>query len=179
MTMTLIETKVLGTAAASIEFTSIPQDGTDLVFLLSLRGSNSATRLGVTITVNSNTGSIYTYRELDGADGGVSSYGVTGTPAQTPTMQISSNTSTSNTFSNNILYFTNYAGSTAKSFSMDDAGENNSTTAYIMGIAAGLVNLTAAITSVAFGAQGHNFAIGSTISLYKITRGTSNGVVVS
>jgi len=41
MTMQLIETKTLLSAAASIEFTSIPQDGTDLLLLVSTRADGA------------------------------------------------------------------------------------------------------------------------------------------
>jgi hypothetical protein len=87
------------------------------------------------------------------------------------------NAVTANTFGNIQIYFPNYAGSTNKSYSVDSVTENNETVAY-QTILAGLWSNTAAITTATFTAESGNFAIGSTISLYKITKG-SDGIVTT
>ena len=172
MTMTLIETKTLGTAAASITFTSIPQDGTDLVISTSARSSNTDTE--VLMTFNSQTTN-RSERGLQGTGSSVISF--TSTVLRAGLANRSNQTA--NTFGNSICYIPNYSGATAKSVSVDGVAENNATAADLQ-IVAGLWNNTAAITSIQLTIQGSgNFTIGSTVSLYKITKGSSGGVVVS
>ena len=173
MTMQLIETKTLGTAAASIEFTSIPQDGTDLLILTSLRNTTAS------------TGWADAFIRPNGATTNLSSrvlYGTgSGTGSLTDTQiyhQAVNGSATANTFSNSVIYIPNYAGSTAKSISVDTVTEQNATNA-LQAITAGLWNSTAAITSLTIVPTANNFDVGSTISLYKITKGSSGGVVVS
>ena len=175
MTMTLIETKTLGTAAASIEFTSIPQDATDLVAVMSLRATstNSTYRTyGLLLSLNSSTTG-FTARALDGDGSTRSSFSETRFMARMPDAAV-----TANTFGNIQIYFPNYAGSTNKSYSVDSVTENNATVAY-QTILAGLWSNTAAITTATFTVETGNLAVGSSISLYKITKGSSGGVVVS
>ena len=169
MSFTLIETKTLASAAASIEFTEIPQDGTDLVAVISAR--NSTTQSVGLISFNGNTTG-RTFRYLLGSGTGASSgdysgYGFTTAPSSY----------TANTFSNSKVYIPNYTGSAHKSYSLDDVTENNATSAFML-IGAGLWSNTSAITSVTFTALSGNLVAGSTISLYKITKGSS-GVIVS
>jgi hypothetical protein len=173
MTMTLIETKTLGSAAASIAFTSIPQDGTDLVFLASARSAVAATNDIVLVSFNSST-SNFSGIFLDGSGSGTS----TGSFARIGG-NANGNTSTANTFSNFSLYAPNYSGSSNKSYSVEYVSENNATAAFQL-IFAGLWSNTSAISSVTFTTNSaSNFAVGSTVSLYKITKGSSGGVVVS
>jgi hypothetical protein len=173
--MKLIESKTLGTAAASIEFTSIPQDATDLVLLISGRvatGGDDSTK----ITFNANASS-YTSRWLTGNGSAASSGSEAGGVAGYANLV--SSAATSNTFSNGTIYIPNYTGSTNKSYSGDAVGENNGTTAY-QSIVAGLWSNTAAITSIKIEAYfGANLVAGSTISLYKITKGTDGIVTTS
>jgi hypothetical protein len=171
MTMTLIETKTLGATANAIEFTSIPQDGTDLLVLYSVRTTNSGTT-GVYISFNGSTSS-FSSRYLDGNGASVS----TGTLARYAGNAVDAS-ATSNTFANIATMIPNYTGSTNKSYSTDSVTENNGTTAY-QDLVAGLWSNTAAITSLAIASSPGDLVAGSTISLYKITKGSSGGVVVS
>jgi hypothetical protein len=179
MTMTLIETKTLGTAAAAIEFTSIPQDGTDLVVLYSTRSAVDnvyITWTGFNVTANGiNTG--YSGRMLEA--NGSSVYSQTNNDATKWDYAASPDSATTaNTFSNGQIYIPNYAGSSNKSYSMDRVTENNATQSSQL-IYAGLLSNTAAITSLTFTGGEGNFAAGSTISLYKITKGSIPGITVS
>ena len=175
--MKLIESKTLATAAASIEFTSIPQDGTDLVLVISSRrdGTGSNARADLRVTINGlSTG--YSGRELRGFD----SSSVGSTTSSSPywdMLRMPDNTATANTFGNSVLYFPNYTLSTAKSVSMEGVSENNSSSAYYMSIAAGLQSNTSAITSIAF-TNGNTLVAGTSASLYKITKG-SDGIVTT
>jgi hypothetical protein len=178
MTMSLIETKTLGTAAASIEFTSIPQDGTDLVLLFSHRSSGSGNGFQVALRFNGST-SNYSRRIL--FDDGSTVYSASGSSETLVRFSFSQHSgTTANTFGNAAVYIPNYTGSTAKSFSSDSVNETNATNIFSRAIYAGLWNDTAAITSITILEQDSvNFAIGTTASLYKITKGSSGGVTVS
>lgn len=173
MTFQLIETKTLGTSAAQIEFTSIPQTFTDLLIVASLRGT---------------TALAYTLTELrfNGSTSGNSSRGLEGNGATSYSYNNSTYiyagaangaTTTSNTFSSHSFYVPNYAGSTNKSVSIDTGSENNATTAYAS-IQAALWSNNSAITSFTI-LTNDLFVSGSTISLYGITKGSDGTTVVS
>jgi hypothetical protein len=172
--MKLIESKTLGTASASIEFTSIPQDGTDLVVLVSSRSDGAFTSSELDISFNGST-SNFTARYLYGSGSGS---GASATDTTLVGVSTGAN-ATSNTFGNARIYIPNYAGSTNKSISTDSVGENNATSAF-QAIAATLWSQTAAITSLTLrlDSGARNFVAGSTASLYKITKG-SDGIVTT
>lgn len=170
MTLQLIETKTLGTTAASIEFTSIPQDATDLLILTSLR-DNGGVGQATNISFNGSTSDFsgrYLYGSGSSASSGVLARYVGSTRSD----------NTANTFNSTSIYIPNYSGSTHKSFSVDNVTENNATAAD-QNIIAGLWSNTAAITSLAISPNANSWVAGSTISLYKITKGTDGIVVVS
>jgi hypothetical protein len=172
--MKLIESKTLGTAAASIEFTSIPQDGTDLYILASVRSLETLVgNSGLEIRPNGSTAN-GSGRWLYGDGSSAASL----TVSRVDGGFINSTGHTSNTFSNTAIYVPNYAGATNKSFSSDSVQETNATVNY-GGIVASLWSNTAAITSLDFRCiSATNFVAGSTISLYKITKG-SDGIVTT
>jgi hypothetical protein len=167
--MKLIESKTLATAAAAIEFTSIPQDGTDLLLVASIRAVDE--QLVSVFNLNGSTTG-FTSRYLMGDGAAVQSSTFTRFWAAIPY-----NLFTSNTFGNAQMYIPNYAGATNKSVSADSVSENNATTANQQ-ISAHLWANTAAITSISISANAGNLAVGSTISLYKITKG-SDGIVTT
>ena len=168
MSMTLVQTYEVGSGgAASIEFTGIPQDGTDLLVLVSGRATNSGGD-GVYLRVNSNSSSIYSGRYLRGVGDSTASFSLT---SQTSLLMggLAGTATTANTFNNTAIYLPNYAGSTNKSASSDAVTENNATAA-VQYLVAGLAATTSAITSVQLLAGSTNYAEGSTASLYKITK---------
>ena len=172
--MQLIESKTLGSAQASIEFTNIPNTYTDLYLLCSLR-SDSVNTAAVKIFPNSSSSNLSS-RIL---------YGSGSSAASTSTSSdyviiggTNPNVSTANTFSNMFVYFPNYTSSSAKSFSIDAVSENNATEAY-QGIAAALKNETTAITSIQIYANSGNLAQYSSASLYGITKGSDGTTTVS
>jgi hypothetical protein len=176
--MKLIESKTLATAAASIEFTSIPQDGTDLVALMSIRVDAADTSRDMIVQFNGDTGNNYSFRRLVGTGSSASSSSGSGAGDLFIVGSHSANSATSNTFGNGSVYIPNYTGSTAKSASSDTVSENNATAAQ-QTISATLWSGTAAITSVLFKPYfSANLMVGSTISLYKITKG-SDGIVTT
>jgi hypothetical protein len=173
MSMKLIATTTLSSAAPSIEFTSIPQDGTDLVIQASLRTTQADFVTSVTIRFNGST-TDYSNRALLGADGSIFSANYA-TTRQINTANGAS--STSNTFSTHGVYIPNYTGSTNKSFSAEGATEQNGGY-YETSIQANLWSNTAAITSLSLHSASGNFVAGSIVSLYKIAKG-SDGIVTT
>jgi hypothetical protein len=175
MSMTLIQTKTLGSAATTIEFTSIPQTFTDLFLFYSLRdtGTNGSERVHETaLSLNTLTSS-FSSRVLAGDS--TTAFSFSSTPRFSGWHPDAG--STANTFGNSILHLPNYTGSTNKSYSIDQAAENEGKT--YTSIIAGLWSNTAAITGLTITTLGTNLAIGSTASLYGILKGSSGGVVVS
>ena len=174
--MKLIETKTLTVAAASIEFTSIPQDGTDLLMLCSLRMTRATIGGTTNIKINGSTAN-FSRRRLVGNGSTASS---SSSSDNVGIFFTDGANQTANTFGNHAIYFPNYAGSTNKSFSVDSVDENNATESYQV-LTAGLWSNTAAITSIALydNEVSGTWAAGSTISLYKITKGSDGIVTVS
>jgi hypothetical protein len=175
--MKLIETKTLGTAAASINFTSIPQTFTDFLVLGSLRANNDpdgGAYGSASFSINGSTANI-TNRFLVG-NGSILFTG-SGSAINITT---TGSANTANTFGNFSLYITNYSGSVTKLISLDNVTETNATNGAYPGMQSGLFNSTSAITSIGFTAlgSGANFLANSTISLYGITKG-SDGIVTT
>jgi len=174
MTMELIQTTTLGTAAASIDFTSLPQDATDLMLFISARttANDGVVWYDVKIEFNNNTSNL-SARVAYGTGSAVATI----LDATSILLRVNSNLSTASTFGNASIYVPNYAGSIQKSVSIDSVTENNSTAAF-QAITAGLWANTAAITSVKATALTGNLDAGTTISVYKITKG-SDGIVTT
>jgi hypothetical protein len=172
--MTLIETKTLGADAASIEFTSIPQDGTDLVLYVSLRTNRASAVADEGIVDFNGLTTNQTHRTLYGEGSSASSFA----ESRMYIYGLPSTDATGNTFGNVSIHIPNYSGATNKSSSVDAVTENNATTA-IQGLQAFLWSSTAAITSITISPRiGSQLVAGSTISLYKITKG-SDGIVTT
>ena len=164
MTMTLVETITLTSSAASIEFTSIPQDGTDLVLLVSLRNSAGNSIHYLELNGDTTSGN-YVSRMLTGNGANVYSYTLNKNMLLT-----TYSPDTANTFGNQAIYLPNYADSSSyQSISLDASNENNGT--YVTGnaITAGVWNNNAAVTSIKLQSQ-DNWVAGSSASLYKITK---------
>jgi hypothetical protein len=172
--MKLIETKTLGTAAASIEFTSIPQTFTDLVVKISSRSDRAGSHVaGIRIDFNGLSTNFSTRSLFGDGSTATSNTDIEGRAGLT-----TATSSTSNTFGNTELYIVNYAGATNKSVSVDSVTETNDSPGF-QWLAATLWSNTSAITTVGLSpANSSNFIAGSTISLYGITKG-SDGIVTT
>ena len=178
MTMRLIETKTLASAAASIEFTEIPQTFTDLVILSACR-SDRNDPVGATVdSINvhfNNVTTGFSTRHLAGDGASASS----GTNAAARAGLATAAGNTANTFGNSSCYIPNYTAAVNKSFSADGVTENNATTSYQF-IYANLWENTSAITSVKLlPGAGTNWVAGSTFSLYGILKGSDGITTVS
>jgi hypothetical protein len=174
MSFTLIETKTLGTAAASIEFTSIPQDFTDLYLLVNCRSARTGVAFDSLHMYFNNLTTNFSNRTLFGSGTLAESFaGNNPFVGESPAAN-----ATGNTFSNASVYVPNYSGNTNKSYSVDSVPENNATVTN-MNLGAHLWSNTAAITSIKFDhLSGNNLVAGSTISLYGILKG-SDGIVTT
>ena len=165
MAYELIETIELTSSAASIEFTSIPQDGTDLVLKVTSRNTSTSTLSR--FRINNDTTSSYTPLILRGNGSTVTSSSFA--PLNNPfAFEQTISTDTANTFGNGQMYFSNYTSTTNKSISHDTVGENNGTTAWQTLIATSYTT-TNPITSIQLFQTSGDFATGTTASLYKIT----------
>lgn len=166
-TMKLIAKNVLGTAASSVSFTSIPGTYTDLYLVVSARatGSYDATPWVTAELHFNNITTGYSARTLFGT--GLAA----GSDTNAAAFLITDTDSTANTFSNCDIYIPNYAGSTNKSASGTSVTENNGTSAAMWAHAL-LWSNTAAITEMRvrpfFG--GGDFAANSSFFLYGITK---------
>jgi hypothetical protein len=171
--MQLIEQVVVGSGgAASIEFTAISGDYTDLVVLVSGRGTSNEGVGGAVYNVRFNGSSVnYSGRRLAG--NGSSAFS-----SADFFLPMSANDYTANTFGNSQIYIPNYRSAVAKSWSGDSVGENNASNA-LQYIVAGLWNDTSAIISIQLIPNIGNFAQHSSASLYGITAGSDGIVAVS
>lgn len=177
MAITLISTVTVGTATADISFTSISGSYTDLMLVVSGRSTvsvNAYSEIGMYFNGATFPDATSTFRTLEGTGSSVASNSVSN--------YLSGGWNcgsgmTANTFSNNTIYIPNYAGTTQKSISVDSVSETNATAAY-QRIIAGKSTLSSAITAIRLNAE-TAFAVGSTVSLYGVTKGSSSGVTVS
>lgn len=178
MSMTHIQTVTVTTNnVVGLYFSSIPQNFTDLLLVLSGRNQQAVITgtlfcyIGTPAAAPLRSG--YSLRTLEGNGSGSSSASQSNDTQWNMGNAINGNSATSNTFSSVSLYFPNYTSSQAKTVSVDAVLENNATTAgqsIIAGITTGS-GATSPINYVAAEVLNSTFyAIGSTASLYGITR---------
>ena len=161
-TFVLISTVTVGSGGtASIAFTSIPATYTDLIIKLTTR-YNVGGFDGQYIAFNSSS---LTFSGKYALGNGATTQ--TGSLAQY-IGTVNDSTSTANTFTSTEIYIPNYAGSTNKSFSVNNATENNATTSYI-NIVGGLWATSSAITSISMTPTSGLFVEYSSASLYGIS----------
>jgi len=164
-TYTLISSQVLGSSAASVTFSSIPQTYTDLKLVMSVRDLASYTQDYMVLTVNGSTG-IYSDVVLY-ANTGTGSVGST-TDTSSWMRYINGNTAASNVFSSAEIYIPNYSNTSYnKQMLIFSAQEDNSGTSY-MAQTASLLRTNSAISSITLAAASANIAINSSFYLYGI-----------
>jgi hypothetical protein len=152
---------VTGATAASIDFSSIPATYTDLLLSYSTR-QNAGNAPSLLVKFN-NSSSNFTSRFLQGSGSSASS----GTSPSNYAGNSDGSSNTASTFANGTMYIPNYAGSTYKSYSVDDVQENNATEAYAT-LIAGLWSQTAAINQITLYNASNLFIQYSTATLYGI-----------
>jgi hypothetical protein len=164
-TYVLISTVTVGSGgSATIAFSSIPQTYTDLSMFMSVR-STSGSNIG-SVALNMSINGVTTNRSARRL------YSPIGSDApSTPRLgtAITTSTSTASAFSNIHVYFSNYAGSTFKSYSLDGFTPQASTSSYEGDYTSGLWSATSAITDMSFSvSDSSNFAEFSKAYLYGI-----------
>lgn len=175
--MQLIQNITVGAGGASvIEFTAIPGTFTDLLLVTSLRDSSGATQNSYSMTINNLTAANYVWTRLEGNGSSVNS-AATGGSASESVMYVNAGSSTSNTFTNHMRYFTDYAATGIKLYHISGGMENNAPTAYLQNVSAAYNSSIGAITSIKLTA-GSGFVQHSTATLYGILKG-SGGATVS
>jgi hypothetical protein len=159
-----IQSTTLGSAAASIDFTSIAATYTDLKIVLVATSSVNGRNLY--LRFNSDSGTNYSNTYLVG-DGATAISGKTTSAAQINctggTVAISS--TVPHLFAIDIF---SYAGSTNKTALISTSQDRNGTGS--VGNVIGLWRSTSAITAVNLLPQSDNFAIGTTATLYGILK---------
>jgi hypothetical protein len=160
-----------GAASVTLPATgTIPATYTDLKVIVSARTNRALVVDGIVMRFNGDTTSgNYTAKRLYGSGSGspASDSPNNGMPF------MNGNTSTASTFGNAEIYIPNYAGSNAKSSSVDGVNENNATEAYAA-IYAFLWSGTAAITTITITSETSATILeGSTFYLYGISNVTS------
>ncbi len=164
--MELIQTVTVGAGgAASMVFGTggtLPTTYDDLYLVVSSRTSNTGT-CALFISFNGST-SNFSSRALEGNGSSASSFTLARFIGGT-----NGSGTTANTFTSVDVYIPNYRSSVAKSYSANNANENNTTEAF-QTIIAGLWNDTAPITSLTVTPQLGNFVEGSSASLYGIRK---------
>lgn len=171
-TFTLISSVTVGSGGAStIDFTSIPNTYTDLCLKLSGRTNNAAAYDNFNIRVNNSSAASYSTRLLYG-DASTAQSASTSAASTIDYGLLDGANATSSIFASAEIYIPNYAGSTNKSFSIDQVTENNATgaqSAYAAFLAALWAN-TSAINSIKLYLGGSNvFVQYSTAYLYGVS----------
>ena len=162
----LLEKITVGAAGAStVTFNSIPQSGyTDIVVKFSARDAvagNPAFYIAFNGSTTLSSGIRLTGNGTSAASTAIPSSPTTGYGGT------SGGNDTASTFTNGEIYIPNYTSSNYKSYSVDNVGENNATSA-LAALVANLWSSTAAITSVTLSNSGGTFQQYSTFSLYGV-----------
>jgi len=164
-----ISTQTVGTAVATITFTSIPQTYTDLVFVGSTYYSAS---VAMVVRFNNDSTSNYSYTILGGSTAAPGNGSYSGrTTSQTSINLLAyyaTTNSNANIFAPTVAIFNNYSNTTtykcllSRSFAFDNGSGKDSE------LFLGLYRSTSAITRVDLITSSGNFAVGSTFTLYGI-----------
>ena len=157
-----ITTTTLGSAAATISFTSISASYTDIRVVLA--GSHETTATTLRMQVNSDTGTNYSYTELIG-DGATAS-----SSRGTSSSRINCGNANFNNTQPSLITvdWFSYAGSTNKTCLVTASQDRNGSGSVLRTV--GLWRSTSAITSVQLFPATGNFATGTTATLYGILK---------
>lgn len=153
-----ISTQTLGTATATVEFTSIPQTYTDLILVVV--GGNTAGGEDIALTFNSDTGTNYSRTVLIG-NGSTASSVRTSNAAR---IALSAAFTTTLDATNTITHIMNYSNTTTYKTVLH-RGNNAAGAVYLL---AGLWRSTSAITSLNANTTGSTWLAGTKFSLYGV-----------
>lgn len=161
----LISSQVLGTAAATVTFSSIPSTYKDLILRLSVRNDRAVTDGTLRLTINGLSTSIYSWTYLQGNGSAASSARSSATTSLSD-IPLEGSSATSNTFSSVEIYIPSYTASQNKPVGIFGASETNATAIEIKANA-GLIASTAAVSSIELSnTSTFQFVTGSSFYLY-------------
>ena len=167
-TYTLIDSEVLTSSQASVTFSAIPADYTDLVVKVSGRTNRANTLDLLEIVFNSDTSALYSYVRLWG-DGSSASSSASSGNALYVGQGLDAANATANTFGSIEIYIPNYTSTTSKPISSNNAQETNASGA-TREVSASLYRNTSAISSMTLQSLTSNsFVSGSSFYLYGIS----------
>jgi hypothetical protein len=157
-TYTPIATQTLGSAAASVTFSSIPSTYTDLVLIFN---GGSSIAANIRMQVNSDTATNYSWTQLGGDGTGAASFRNSSDTSWLMNRYAYLVNSLTSVF---IFNFNNYSNTTTyKTVINRSNNAANGTDATV-----GLWRSTAAISTINFSLSGGNYIVGSTFTLYGI-----------
>jgi len=159
-----IATQTLGSAAASVTFSSIPSTYTDLVLIVTARQDNNASTESLRLRFNSDGGTNYSRTNLTG-DGSTATSSRTANDDEINIGNFQPGTSAAaGLYATTIINLQNYSNTTTnKTVLIRSANASVATAATV-----GLWRNTAAINTIFLRISGFNIAAGSTFSLYGI-----------
>lgn len=162
-TYTAIATQTLGSAAASVTFSSISGAYTDLVLIVS--AGNDTNQRDMLMQVNGDTASNYSYTYLTGSGSAASSGRGSGATSYLCNWNAPL-AAPSTLYSEYRINLLNYSNTTTYKTFLERA--DNGATGYGTDAIVGLWRSTSAITSILLKPSAYNFATGSTFTLYGI-----------
>ena len=167
----LIQAQTLTSTAATVTFSNIPQNYTDLILKVSAR-SDGADDYGQ-ITFNGSSAN-FTRKFLIGTGSGFNNNSFSNNSFLT----VNPSGYTTNTFATVEYYISNYTGSNNKSINLDAVTENNATAASAI-LQTVLWSNSAALTSISMNCNTGNFVSGSTFYLYGVGGQRASGGTIT
>jgi hypothetical protein len=162
-----------------IEFSNIPQDGTDLMLYISVRSDAGGTYQSASVTANTYGSGTYQRIALEGNGSSTSGQYITN-DAEIYVGPLNAGGSSSGVFSSGKIYIADYTGVENKIFVTDMVSESAAQLAYQQ-FTAYTWSLADAITSLSVQVYGRTNTLVqySSATLYKITKGSDGITTVS
>jgi hypothetical protein len=171
-----IQDKTLSTATSTVEFSNIPLIYNDLMIKISCRTTAAIDNEYFNLRMNNDNGSVY-YKYTSYSNG-AASFGsqVWANETSMYVYQVVGDNAVPNSFSNHELYIPNYAITTTNKTVLEDSCSlDNDTTSNSLRMVTTSSMLwrpatKAAITTLTFTTASGNFKIGSSFTLYGVTK---------
>ena len=163
LTYTPIATQTLGSAQATVTFSSIPSTYTDLILVTSARVTGNVNSDDILVTLNSDTGSNYSALYVTGTGTSALSGKNTSTSKGYWIYVVGANIAAS-TFTSDIMNLKSYSNTTTYKSMVSRSANSSGGTA----VRSALWRSTSAINSIALNCPNSNIAAGSTFTLYGI-----------
>jgi len=155
-----IATNTLGSASATVTFSSIPGTYTDLIIIV--QGKTTTGNANVQLRFNSDTGSNYNYLGLGGSGGAA----VSARASDTTLIQTEYYGYFDQSLGDRIIHIMNYANTNTYKTVLGRGNNSNNGTSAIVGV----WRSTSAITSATVIDGNSTFVSGSTFTLYGILK---------